>query len=126
VQVRKPRTTVRNSLRRAGIELRLSPSLPGKSRRKARGVRVGIPPYGFSWLRGRLVVNAEEIETVRLIVKLWQDGMNYTAIAVHLNGHGIKTRKHSSWDHSLIRRVVKRHQQNPNQVEEVIKWESND
>ncbi|HAR44223.1 MAG TPA: hypothetical protein DCS07_16585 [Bdellovibrionales bacterium] len=62
---------------------------------KPRGVRVGIPPFGFSWLRGRLVVNAEEIETVRLIIKLWQDGMTYTAIASHLNGHGIKTRKHS-------------------------------
>ncbi|OFZ55151.1 MAG: hypothetical protein A2428_13105 [Bdellovibrionales bacterium RIFOXYC1_FULL_54_43] len=48
---------------------------PGNTRRKAKGVRVGIPPFGFSWLRGRLVVNAEEIETVRLIIKLWQDGI---------------------------------------------------
>ncbi|OFZ55144.1 MAG: hypothetical protein A2428_13065 [Bdellovibrionales bacterium RIFOXYC1_FULL_54_43] len=124
-QVRKPKTTVRNAIRRAGIELRMAPSPPGNNRRKAKGVRIGIPPFGFSWLRGRLVMNAEEIETLRLIIKLWQEGMTYTSIASHLNGHGIKTRKRSRWDHSLIRRVVLRYNQNPKQIEEILKWESN-
>lgn len=71
-------------------------------------------------------MNAEEIETLRLIIKLWQEGMGYTGIASHLNSHGIKTRKRATWDHSLIRRVILRYKENTNQIEEVLKWESND
>ena len=32
---------------------------------------VGVIPYGYDRLRGILIVNGKEIETVRLILKLW-------------------------------------------------------
>lgn len=86
-------------------------------------MQVGVTPYGYSRLRGRLVVEPKEIETVRLILNLWQSGQSFSAIAQHLNRHRVKTRKGGTWEHSIVRSIIQRHKDNPDQIEETI-WES--
>jgi hypothetical protein len=93
-------------------------------RKKAKTVRIGVSPYGFAWLRGRLVMDPKEIEIVQLIIKLWQSGQKFSAIARHLNGLRKRTRSGSQWEHSLVRKIVLRYQNNSNQIEEIIKWAS--
>jgi hypothetical protein len=44
-------------------------------------------------LRGRLILDAREIEIVHLVMSLWKTGQNFSAIARALNGRNIKNRK---------------------------------
>jgi len=98
--------------------------LPTKLPQKARAIRNGAAPYGFCWLRGRLVVDPKEIETARLVIQLWQSQQTFAAITRRLNGLKKKNRAGGKWDHSLVRSIIRRHKNNPNQIEEVISWDS--
>jgi len=119
-----PKTTVIEALQAIGfVPAKAAGRKPTSSVLAMRPPK-GIPPYGFSWLRGRLVVNPAEIENVRTIIQLRQKDHTLRAIADHLNGLGRRTRSGTPWEHSVIRRVVLRHKKNPNLLEEVLSWVS--
>ncbi|MBI2605094.1 MAG: recombinase family protein [Deltaproteobacteria bacterium] len=86
---------------------------------------VGTAPYGFCCLRGKLVADPREIETLRLILARWQSGQSLSAIVGHLNRQRIKTRKGGVWKPATIRAIVHRHKVQSDQLEDVL-WESND
>jgi hypothetical protein len=119
-----PKSTVRDALKNGGVNLRPSAREPKSRSFMARRPGIGIPPYGFSWHQGHLVVNPQEIETLRLIIKLWQEELSPAAIAARLNGHGNMPRRSSKWDHSAIKKLIVRYQTNPKQFEEVFSWDS--
>jgi len=74
---------------------------------KTSGRHIGAAPYGYFVLKGQLVEDSREQQTVQLIMKLWSEGKSYAAIAQYLNGHNIKTRKLRKWDHSTIANIIK-------------------
>lgn len=119
-----PKTTIRDALAEGGIVLRPSGSLPAKRRPTDKPTQIGVPPYGFSWFRGRLVADPKEIENVHLILRLRKSGRSFTGIAEHLNQLRIRPRRGSRWDHSAIRKIVNRHKDSSNQPEEVLTWDS--
>jgi len=118
------KSSVRETLIGDGVELRPHPKVAVGRNFASKPTRVGIPPYGFAWLRGRMVVDPREIETVRLIIHSWQAGCTVTAIAHKLIRLRKKTRNGGIWDHSLVRKIIVRYQHNPRSIEEVFTWES--
>ena len=54
-------------------------------------------------------MDAKEIEIVHTIMNLWKNDRSYSAIVTILNGYGLKNRRGTSWEHSLVRSIVKRH-----------------
>ena len=119
-----PKTTVIEALQAIGFVPAKAAGRKPKSSALTMRPPKGVPPYGFSWLRGRLVVNPAEIENVRTIIQLRQKDHTLRYIADHLNGLGRRTRSGTPWEHSVIRRVVLRHKKNPNLLEEVLSWVS--
>lgn len=73
----------------------------------------GITPFGYSCLRGRLILDAKEIEIVQQIINHWQLGMSYSAIARFLNGKNIRCRIGKRWWASSIRAIIIRHKDKP-------------
>jgi hypothetical protein len=72
-------------------------------------MRCGVVPYGFAYLEGKLAVDPRETKVVHQMVKLWQSGKSYKAIAERLNDQKIPTRLGKRWTHSVIKAVIKRH-----------------
>ena len=72
-------------------------------------MRCGVIPYGFAYLEGKLVPDPREFKVVLTMVKLWQSGKSFKAIADRLNGQKIPTRMGKQWTRSVIRIVIKRH-----------------
>jgi hypothetical protein len=101
----------RNTLLDAGVYLRPKSGgeLPGA--RKPKKLHTGNAPFGYRILRGRLILDAGEIEIVQLVMNQWHSGKSYSAIARYLTDHKIKNRKATPWDHSLVRSIVERHKE---------------
>ncbi len=118
------KSTVLKSLKIAGVATRPSTHDRKSLKSKHRKFAIGVAPYGFARLRGKLVVDVKEVETVRKIISLWQSDMSFNAIAKQLNSQGIPTRKGGTWEHSVIKSIINRHKDNPNQIEEIITWVS--
>lgn len=74
---------------------------------KTAGRHVGAAPYGYFVLKGKLVEDNREQQTVQLIIKLWSEGKSYAAIARYLNEHSVKTRRLRKWDHSTVGNIIK-------------------
>jgi len=104
---------VRKSLQSAGVVLRPSCQNPHFKKINPPNHRTGVPPFGYRILRGRLILDAREIQIVHLVMNLWTAGQSYSAIAKHLNNQGVKNRKATPWDHSLVRSIVERHKDKP-------------
>ena len=119
-----PKTTIRDALLEGGIVLRPDNKQAAKLEKTARPIRLGIAPYGFAWLRGRLVSDPREGEIVRLIVQSRLAGQTNTAITQHLNRLRKRTRSGGDWAHSLVRRIVLRYRQNPDTYKEAFSWAS--
>ena len=103
------KTFARKTLLDAGVDLRPKSGgeLPGT--RKTERLRAGNAPFGYRILRGRLILDAGEIEIVQLVMNQWHSGKSYSTIARYLTDHKIKNRKATPWDHSLVRSIVERH-----------------
>ena len=69
----------------------------------------GVVPYGFAYLEGELVVDPRETKVVHQMVKLWQSGKSFKAIADMLNSHKVPTRMDRKWSKRVVRAVVGRH-----------------
>ena len=70
----------------------------------------GTTPYGFMFHHNKLVVNPKELSAVRKIISLWTKGFKFSDIARQINALKIRTRKGTAWDHSLVRRLIKRYE----------------
>ena len=104
------KTTLRQTLIDGGTELRPSNrSLRNLPKRTPRA-HVGVAPYGYCIIHGKLVEVPKEQQTVRLMMRLRSEGKSLTAIADHLNSYKVKPRTAKSWDHSIVRSIIKRHQ----------------
>lgn len=73
----------------------------------------GIPPFGYSYQRYKdkfnekgLVVNDEEVDIFRYIVKKSLEGVSPHKIAWELNTQGTKTRKGNNWSNVAIYRIL--------------------
>ncbi|MBI3555457.1 MAG: recombinase family protein [Deltaproteobacteria bacterium] len=117
------KSTVRATLLAAGVELRPSCRDYQWPKSKVGKPYVGVAPYGFYCLRGKLFADPKEIETLRLILTLWRSGQSLSAIVRHLSHHRIKTRKGSVWMATTIRTIVQRHEVKSDILEEIL-WES--
>ena len=117
-QLNKSKTFIRKTLLEAGVALRDSKDILEEGRPRTHSHHTGNTPFGYRNLRGRLIMDAREIEIVQLVMNLWTAGQSYSAIAKHLNKQGIKNRKATPWDHSLVRSIVGRHKDKPLNLEE--------
>lgn len=118
------KTTILNTLKQAGVTLRPSNADYHRGPSKPPRSSVGNTPYGFARLRGKLVVDAKEIETLRQIINLWRSGKTFHAIAIQLNSQGIKPRKGKAWQYASIQSVIQHHKTDLNRIEEIITWAS--
>ncbi len=104
------KTALRKILIDGGTDLRPSNrSLRDTPKQSAR-THVGVAPYGYCVIHGKLVGVPKEQQIVRLIMRLKSEGKNLMAIAAHLNRHKIKPRTAKKWDHSIVRSIIQRHQ----------------
>ena len=72
-------------------------------------MRSGVAPYGFCYLEGKLVVDTREHGVILQMVRLWQEGNSYSAVAKILNGREVKSRKGKNWRKSTVQRAVTRY-----------------
>ena len=107
------------------MELRPSNRVPIAESNRSMKRHIGVTPYGYRCLRGRLILDAKEIETVHLIMSLWNSGKSYSAIARQLTSHGLTNRRGTDWEHSLVRSIVARPKNKPIILEEKSPWDSN-
>ena len=105
-----PKTTVRETLTRAGLVLRSFKSGSNVSSQDPNAKRSGRAPYGFGYLEGSLVKDPKEYPVVQKIIHLWQSGKGQRAIAQILNDQKISTRHGKRWSHGVVGTVLKRHQ----------------
>ena len=78
-----------------------------KVRMKSGTYKQGTPPYGYDIDDGKLVVNKEQAEIVRMVFSMALDGMGSYKIANKLNELGIKTpRNGKMWSASNIRGML--------------------
>ncbi len=114
----KSKSFIRKTLLEAGVALRESRDVLEEGRPRTHSHHTGNTPFGYRCLRGRLIMDAREIEIVQLVMNLWTAGQSYSGIAKHLNNRGIKNRKATPWEHSLVRSIVERHKDKPLNLEE--------
>ena len=117
-QLNKSKSFIRKTLLEAGVALRDSKDVLEEGRPRTHSHHTGNTPFGYRCLRGRLIMDAREIEIVQLVMNLWTAGQSYSSIAKHFNNQGIKNRKATPWDHSLVRSIVERHKEKPLVLEE--------
>ena len=77
---------------------------------KARGGRVGEPPYGWktTGVKAAFEHHAGEQGVIRIIIERSFDGESSRSIAESLNADGFKTRDGKLWSHTQILRILGR------------------
>jgi DNA invertase Pin-like site-specific DNA recombinase len=79
----------------------------GIARRAARGDRPGgSAPVGYMWQLAKLVIDAAQAPTIRLIFDSYTSGMGQRAIVRLLAERGIRTPAGSFWHQSAVSRVL--------------------
>jgi len=99
-----------------GVELRVANRDRKSFELKTECPHIGVAPYGFCIIQGRLVPVPKEQVTVQLVLKLRTEGKTLMDIAEHLNRHRVKPRIAKKWDHSTVRSILKRHQIHSNKT----------
>jgi hypothetical protein len=106
------KTTIRKVLLKHGVALRPSTHDQSDGVTLPKKFHVGVAPYGYCVLNGRLVQDPKEQRNVQLILKLRSQGKSLNAIAAYLNGRKVRPRTGKAWDHSIVRSIVQRNQSN--------------
>lgn len=79
---------------------------------KARGGRVGEPPYGWrkTEVKAAFEHDPEEQRVIGLVLEMSQDGQSSREIAATLNGsfYDVRTRDGKQWSHTQILRILGR------------------
>jgi hypothetical protein len=68
----------------------------------------GRPPDGFEAQVGELVTDERELEPVRLVIKLRNEGASYRVISASLADAGYKTQRGTSLNPAQVRSIVER------------------
>ena len=119
----KSREGVRIQLEKAGL-LKTDPKNSPESCKKAlRGKVRWNSPYGFKYECGKLIPHVQEYETLRIIIRLSQSGLNAREIADHLNEQKLRPRIAKKWDRCTVHRILEWHESNPQLLQEVL-WVS--
>ncbi|MCQ2472357.1 MAG: recombinase family protein [Clostridia bacterium] len=80
----------------------------GQRQRMAEGVVFGRSMLGYDVENGKITVNEQGAEIVRLIFKKYvEEGKGATTIARELNEEGIKPLQSEQWSHTAILRILK-------------------
>jgi hypothetical protein len=108
-----PRSSVRDSLLRAGVTLRSANESLSQSQRKASGQVRWNSPYGFKYERGCLIPHPQEFETLRILLQRSGDGDSFEDVSSLLNGQKLRPRSAPAWTRFIVRQIVKWHQDNP-------------
>lgn len=69
--------------------------------------KIGYPPYGYDNVDGKMVVNAEQAETVRRIFASVLSGKSPAAIAKELNRDGVPTKRGGRWTGHTINSMIR-------------------
>ena len=72
------------------------------------GYSGGKPPYGYKPVDGKLVINPEEADIVRLVFSMRKQGYTLQAIADELNYRGCKSRKGNPFLTSAVQSILAR------------------
>jgi len=64
--------------------------------------KLSSPPYGYDSIDGKLVINEDQAETVRMIFSMTLAGLGVGKIAKELNRLKIPTKRSQSWNSSTI------------------------
>ena len=68
----------------------------------------GQIPFGWEWLEGRLVKNADEQKTVRWIRQMKKAGKSLNGIAKVLNELNVPTKNGGTWQANTVRKMASR------------------
>jgi|GEM_PF-7086890 len=101
-------STIRNTLRRHGVELRGNRSRPLSEALKTPGKGSIRPYYGFCYFQGQVIPDPREYETLLLSHRFWSEGMNPNRIAEVLNSKKIGARSASNWNRNSVVNILKR------------------
>lgn len=78
----------------------------GMLQARKEGKRIGAKPYGYTIANKRLVVNPEQVDTVRKVFKLISEGIATAEVVRILKNEGITTNTGRSFDTRAIRLMV--------------------
>ncbi len=108
----KAKATIKNSLEVYGVVLR--PAIGSKKYlRQGQNKRTSSnPPFGFLLLRNEFTPHPKEIETLREIITLSEQGRGPLQIAKRLNELALPTRSKKPWAHSVVAGIIKRFKAN--------------
>lgn len=110
-QTGKAKSTVRDALLKAGIELRPKTAPPVHSSWRGSGRRGVRPYYGFCYFQGRVVPDPREYDNLVLIHRLWRSGANPNRIAATLNAKKVPARSAAAWNRNSVVLILKRFEQ---------------
>jgi len=103
-------------LQKAGITIRDFSRCQKKKYDLTQVVRSGAIPYGYTYLEGKLVVDAREYKIIHEMYRMWQSGKSLRAIARTLNDRHVPTRFGKSWKHEVIKKIIERHEHDQKKV----------
>lgn len=100
------KSTIRETLKKSGFALRNS--LNGNSSKidNKQTKRGGSTPFGYAYLDGKLLMDPKEQVALRKILRLWNSGKSYQAIADELNDKKIPTRSGKPWIRSVVKSII--------------------
>lgn len=67
----------------------------------------GTAPLGYDLVEKNLIINEVESKTIKFIFTEYLKGSGYKAIAAHLNGNGIKTKKGGTFSGNSVKDILK-------------------
>ncbi len=103
-----PKSTIHKTFTDTGMEIRNRVLTNRKSPNSKKYMKAGPVPFGFVYLEGKLVIDPKEQQIVLNILRLWNKGQSFRAIARHLNGKKLTTRTGKNWTHEIIKRIIER------------------
>jgi hypothetical protein len=107
-QTGKAKNTIRDYLKRYGVDLRPKLSEPIHKVWKKPGKRNIRPYYGFCYFQGSIVPDPREYENLLFIHSLWKQEQNPNAIAGRLNDRKIPARSAQCWNRNSIVLILDR------------------
>src|SRR5262245_45691616 len=96
------KSSIRDVLRAHGLVLRRTVRGRRGDPKAADAMRSGVIPYGYCYVDGKLVVDTREHAVVQQMVRMWQSGKGFAAIADQLNNLKIRTRRRKLWSRGVI------------------------
>lgn len=102
------KATVREALLKEKVVLRAHSHSQIGANKKSKTMSVRNAPYGYCLVNGVLVEDPREMAVVALMVKWWNQGMSYGAIARKLNSQKVKPRKAAAWSQPTVGFILQR------------------